>query len=227
MPIAKNNILVVEDDLELQKFLYTKLLESGYHVFAFSNGAKTLKFLKKTMPDIAILDMQLPDISGETICVELKKMYPNVPVIFLTAKSASQNVLHGFNLGADDYISKPFVVDELLARIKVRLKKDAKADYTILKVADLELNKKTFEVTRAKKKIPLTPKEFSLLEYLINNKNQVLTREQILGIVWQYNFDIESRVVDMYIGMLRKKIDEGFSKKLIHSVRGFGYSLKD
>lgn len=221
------SILIVEDDTDLRNFLRTSLLEKGYNVFVAGDGMTTLKILKKSAPDLAILDIELPDISGETLCLEIKKTYPEIHIIFLTAHDTTPNIIHGLDIGADDYITKPFVVDELLARIRVRLREDHKTDETMLTASDLTLNRKTYEVKRGNKSFSLTPKEFKLLEYLLINKNQVLSREQILTAVWQYHYDIESRVIDMYIGTLRKKIDAGFKEKLIHSVRGFGYSLKD
>lgn len=225
--VMSYSLLIVDDDTDLRNFLRTELLDKGYTVAVAGDGMTTLKILEKITPDLIILDIELPDISGETLCLEIKKTHPEILIIFLTARDTTPNVIHGLDIGADDYITKPFVTGELLARVRVRLRQDHKTDESILTVDDLTLNRKTYEVSRGKKSFSLTPKEFKLLEYLIINKNHVLSREQILTTVWKYNYDIESRVVDMYIGTLRKKIDSGFKKKLIHSVRGFGYSLKD
>lgn len=148
----------------------------------------------------------------------------NLPVIILTAKADAVDIVKGFNLGADDYVTKPYNFEELLARIRARLK-NTSSD-SLLKVADLELDAQTFEVRRAGKKIELTPKEFKLLEYLMANSGHVLSRDMILSRVWLYSPDIESRAVDVYIGYLRDKIDKQSAKKLIKSVRGFGYMLK-
>jgi DNA-binding response OmpR family regulator len=145
-------------------------------------------------------------------------------VIILTAKDNIQNIVEGFNLGAEDYITKPFDNEELLARIKARLKNNQTG---ILKVADLKLNTQTKEVSRQDKLIDLTKTEFNLLKYLLTNKNQVLSRDMILNHVWGYQDETNTRVVDVYIGYLRKKIDQEFDPKLIHSVRGFGYMLSD
>jgi DNA-binding response OmpR family regulator len=143
------------------------------------------------------------------------------------AKDTVADVVAGLNLGADDYVTKPFVADELLARISARLRNQNSAKDNKLKVDGLALDNKTFEVEREGKQIQLTPQEFKLLEYLMNNQGRILTREMILNRVWLYSPDIETRVVDVYMGYLRKKIDQDFEKKLLHSVRGFGYMIKE
>jgi DNA-binding response OmpR family regulator len=183
--------------------------------------------IKKSAPDIVILDLGLPDMTGESVCLEIRKNYPNLPVIILTAKDTVADVVAGLNLGADDYVTKPFVADELLARISARLRNQNGSKDNKLSVDGLELDNKTFEVVRDGKQIQLTPQEFKLLEYLMNNKGRILTREMILNRVWLYSPDIETRVVDVYMGYLRKKIDQDFDKKLLHSVRGFGYMIKE
>src|SRR5258706_775822 len=219
-------ILSVEDDADIQSYLQKNLLDKGYSVLIASTGTTALKVIENISPDLALLDVLLPDITGESLCIEIKKKYPDIPVIFLTAQDSPSNIVHGFDIGADDYITKPFELDVLLARIKVRLKKDKKIASDVIKAGDLVINRKTYEVKRSNKEIHLTPKEFKLLEYFINNPNIMLTREQILAVVWQYNFEVESRVVDIYTGTLRKKIDLGHKKKFIHSARGFGYMFK-
>jgi len=219
-----NKILVVEDDQSIQEFLKEYLLDNGYAVDTASDGVQALNSLKKAQPDLVLLDLGLPNVTGEAVCLEIRKKYPDLPVIILTAKDDVSDIVRGLNLGADDYITKPFVSEELLARIKARLRhgEDVK-----LQVADLELNNKTFEVKRSEKLIQLSPHEFKLLQYLISNKGRVLTREMILNRVWLYSYEVDTRVVDVYIGYLRKKIDSDFKKKLIHSVRGFGYMIKE
>ncbi len=147
-------------------------------------------------------------------------------MVILTAKDAVSDIVQGLNLGADDYITKPFVADEFLARLNARLRKQGATD-TILKIADLELNNKTLEVIRSGKRIQLTPQEFKLLQYLMTNKGRILTREMILNRIWLYSSEVETRVVDVYMGYLRKKIDSDFPKKLLHSVRGFGYVIRE
>ena len=219
-------ILVVEDDNGLQKYLKELLLDNGYAVQTVSDGIAALDYFKKTEPDLMVLDLGLPVMSGEAVCREIRKKYKDLPIIILTAKDSINDIVEGLNLGADDYMTKPFVADEFLARIKARLRKQSSND-TILKVADLELNSKTMEVKRSGKDIQLTPQEFKLLQYLMNNKGRILTREMILSRIWLYSSDVETRVVDVYMGYLRKKVDANAGKKLLHSVRGFGYVIKE
>jgi DNA-binding response OmpR family regulator len=221
-----HSIVLIEDDEGLQKYIRELLLENGYSVSVASTGVAARDLITKVNPDLILLDLGLPDISGETLCAEIKKNHPHLPVIILTAKSGVENVVQGLDLGADDYITKPFIADELLARMKARLRQNGQTE-TKLKIADLELDTETLEVKRDTKDIQLTPQEFRLLQYLMSNTNRVLTREMILNRLWLSSPDIETRVVDVYIGYLRKKIDSGFDKKLIHSVRGFGYTIKE
>lgn len=221
-----NKLLIVEDDLGLQKYLKELLLDNGYSIQTASDGIAALNFIFKVPPDLVILDLGLPNMSGESVCEEIRKKHPDLPVIILTAKDNIAEIVQGLNLGADDYITKPFVADELLARIKARLRRSGETDNK-LKVSDLELDNRNFQVRRGDKYIQLTPQEFKLLEYLMRNKDRVLTREMILNRVWLYSQDIETRVVDVYLGYLRKKIDAPFKRKLLHSVRGFGYTIKE
>lgn len=219
-------ILVVEDDKGLQKYLKELFLDNGYYVQVAEDGASALNFVQKLPPDLIILDLGLPNMSGEAVCMEIRKKYPDIRVVILTAKDGISDVVQGLDLGADDYMTKPFVADELLARIKARLRYRDGSD-TKIKVGNLELDNKTFEVRRDEKLIQLTPQEFKLLQYLMNNKGRILTREMILNRVWLYSPEIETRVVDVYMGYLRKKIDQTYPKKLLHSVRGFGYMIKE
>ena len=221
-----HTILVVEDDKGLQKYLKELLLDNGYAVHTASDGIAALEYFKKTEPDVVVMDLGLPTMSGEAVTQEIRKKHKDLPIIMLTAKDAISDVVQGLSIGADDYITKPFVADEFLARIKARLRKQSDTE-TVLKVVDLELDSKTMEVRRAGKQIQLTPQEFKLLQYLMSNKGRILTREMILSRIWLYSSDVETRVVDVYMGYLRKKIDSGFSKKLLHSVRGFGYVIKE
>lgn len=219
-------ILVVEDDTGLQKYLKELLSSEGFAVLSASDGIQALNSIQKLPPDLVLLDLTLPNMTGESVCLEIRKKYPKLRVIILTAKDGVADIVHGLNLGADDYMTKPFLADELLARVKARLRYQDGSDST-LKVGDLELDNNTFEVRRSEKGIQLTPQEFKLLQYLMNNKGRILTREMILNRVWLFSPEIETRVVDVYMGYLRKKIDSGCDKKLLHSVRGFGYMIKD
>jgi DNA-binding response OmpR family regulator len=219
-------VLIVEDDTGLQKYLKELLLENGYAVQSASDGIQALNWIEKSPPDVVILDLGLPNMSGESVCMEIRKKYPELRVIILTAKDGIADIVQGLSLGADDYMTKPFIADELLARIKARLRFTNGAD-AVLKIDDLELDNKSLEVKRDGKLIQLTPQEFKLLEYLMSNKGRILTREMILNRVWLYSPDIETRVVDVYMGYLRKKIDTGYDKNLLHSVRGFGYMIKE
>ncbi len=219
-----NKVLVVEDDQGIQEFLRELLLDNGFAAEVASDGVQALSLIKKSQPDLVLLDLGLPNLAGEAVCLEIRKKYPDLPIIILTAKDDVSDVVRGLNLGADDYITKPFVADELIARIKARLRH---SDEVKLIIADLELNNKTFEVKRSGTLIQLSPHEFKLLQYLISNKGRVLTREMILNRVWLYSYEVDTRVVDVYIGYLRKKIDADYKKKLIHSVRGFGYMIKE
>lgn len=220
-------ILVVEDDKGLQKYLKELLLDNGYSIKIAGDGIEALDTLTRTQPDLLVLDLGLPNMSGEAVCSEVRKKYPELPVIILTAKDSINDIVQGLNLGADDYMTKPFVADEFLARIKARLRRKDGSNEAVLEVADLKLNSKTLEVTRGDKQIQLTPQEFKLLQYLMNNKGRILTREMILNRIWLYSSDIETRVVDVYMGYLRKKVDSDYEKKLLHSVRGFGYVIKE
>lgn len=221
-----NKILIVEDDAGLQKYLKELFSDNQYLVQISSDGITALNTIAKSPPDLIILDLGLPNMSGESVLKEVRKKYQDLPVIILTARDNVSDIVQGLNIGADDYITKPFVADELLARAKARLRVGGEIDAK-LRVADLELDEKTLEIRRASKSIQLTPQEFKLLEYLMRNKGRILTREMILNRVWLYSQDIETRVVDVYMGYLRRKIDQGFEKKLLRSVRGFGYMIKE
>lgn len=219
-------MLIVEDDVGLNKYLKELLLDNGFSVQTSFDGIQALNLIQKLPPDLVILDLGLPNMTGEAVCTEIRKKYPGVSVIILTAKDGVSDIIQGLNLGADDYMTKPFVADELLARIKARLR-HVDGNQAKIRVGDLELDNETLEVQRDSKHIQLTPQEFKLLQYLMGNKGRILTRDMILNRVWLYSLDIETRVVDVYMGYLRKKIDQGFDKKLIHSVRGFGYMIKE
>ncbi len=218
-------IVVVEDEPSLLEYLQDILVNQRFTVHPVNKYTQAIALIEQVNPNLVLLDLSLPDIAGETVCAEVKKLFPRMPIIILTAKDDTKDIVAGLGLGADDYITKPFKTEELLARIQARLR-DPSSD-PVLRIGDLEMNTETFEVKRANKSIPLTQTEYTLLHYLLTNKNRVLTRDMILSSVWSYTPDVESRVVDVYIGYLRKKIDKGNTNKLIHSMRGFGYSVRD
>ncbi len=218
-------ILVIEDQKDLQNYLKEFLLDNDFLVLTANDGITGLNLLKRTLPDLVLLDLGLPNMDGESVCREIKKNWPGLKIIILTAKNDTLDIVHGLNLGADDYITKPFQLEELIARIKARLRHDTKNTPT-KSLEDLELNEETHEVKRNGINIDLTATEFKLLDYLMSNPGKVLTREMILSKIWSMAPDIESRSVDVYIGYLRRKIDSNSPKKLIQSVRGFGYTIK-
>lgn len=219
-------VLIVEDNQDIGQFLRDLLVDEGYAVELIRDGTEAIKTIERNRPDIVLLDLGLPNIGGETVCIEAKKIYPDLPVIMTTAKDGTNNIINGLDVGADDYLVKPFEGAELLARMKATLRAYHKKE-DVLQIADLKLNNTTMEVSRSGKKITLTAQEFKLLEYLMNNKGRVLSRDNILNRIWDSWSEVETRVVDVYIGYLRKKIDANYPKKLIVSVRGFGYSIKD
>ncbi len=218
-------ILIVEDDEAIRDCIKDILVENNYLVDTAEDGIQGLNLLNKQTPDLVILDLGLPKIAGESVLQEIKKTFSYLPVIILTARNNTQDVVNAFKLGADDYISKPFELEELVARVKVKLKDDSLNSK--ISIDGLTLDTQKVYVERDGKEVLLSPHEFKLLHYLMMNKGKVLSREMILNRIWQYSYDIDSRVVDVYIGYLRKKIDSGYKKKLINSVRGFGYVIKE
>jgi len=223
---VNKTLLIIEDDKNLQQYLQDLLIGEGYSVKALSDGIKALETIETIHPDLVVLDLVLPTVKGESVCKDIKKDYPDLPVIILTGKDTVSDKINALELGADDYITKPFIAEELILRIKARLKEN-RPDHNMVEIADLAMNMDSMEVKRGSRAISLTPQEYKLLETLVVNKDKVLSREALLNKIWPNSFDIETRVVDVYISYLRKKIDRGFRKKLIHSVRGFGYVLKD
>lgn len=220
------HLLVVEDDEALRGYLDEMLRSEGYVVTSVGAGQEALRSVEEHQPDLMLLDLSLPDMSGEDVCAEVKSHYPEIPVVFLTAKSSSVDQVRELRLGADDYITKPFTSDELIARLQARLRQRKKGQDPGT-ISGLKIDGATFQVRRGDRHIQLTPREYALLQCLMLNKGRVLTRDVILDQVWRDDQDVETRIVDVYIGYLRKKIDMGFRKKLIRSVRGFGYTLND
>src|SRR3989344_3531552 len=194
-----STILAIEDDKDLQQYLTEILRDLRYSVYTAATGSKGLKYLDKYNPDLILLDLNLPDIEGESLLTQIKKTHPNLPIIVLTGKDKTENITQNLNQGADDYVTKPFSSEELVARIRARLR-ETKDNSPILKAKDLTLNAETIEVKRAGKTIILTQTEFQLLKYLLENKNRVLSRDMILGHVWSAAPEVETRVEDVYIG---------------------------
>lgn len=217
-----STILIVEDDKILLDFLKRVLGEKGYVTLTTSHAAIVEEMISKHTPDLILLDLGLPDIRGESILISIKKRYPEIPVIVITAKNTTRDKVHTLEAGASDYVTKPFIIEELLARIYTHLKKQ---EQKVLSFHDLTINTATLEVQRSNMAILLTPTEFKLLTYFMQHQGTVLTRENILNHVWKYETDVNTRVVDVYIGLLRKKVCAGFPKKLIKTVPGFGYTL--
>jgi DNA-binding response OmpR family regulator len=222
------HILLVEDEVKLARFVELELTSEGYQVTVANDGMTGLSLARESTPDLAILDWMLPGLTGVEICRRLRATGSQIPIILLTAKDEISDRVTGLDAGANDYVVKPFSIEELLARIRAHLRRteEDKQDVDILQFEDLSLNRRTREIFRAKRSIELTAKEFDLLEYLMSNPRQVFTREQILEKVWGYDFVGDSNVIEVYIRYLRLKLEESNEKRLIHTVRGVGYTLR-
>jgi DNA-binding response OmpR family regulator len=221
----KMKILIVEDEPKVASFIKKGLEESQYDAEVAYDGLSGEKLALNYKFDLFILDIIIPGISGLELCKRLKRTFPGIPVLMLTALGTTDDKLSGFDAGADDYLVKPFEFRELLARVKVLLKKINQPFESInrLVAGDLELDLDKKSARRGNTHIELTAKEFSLLEYFMRNSGRVLSRNDIAEKVWDANFDFGTNVVDVYVNFLRKKIDKGFDKKLIHTKVGFGY----
>ena len=218
-------ILVVEDESGIAQFIRQGLSEAGYAVDVVGSGEEGLDYALAAEYDGVLLDILLPGMSGLHLLGEMRNRGIRVPVLFLTARDAVEDRVEGLNAGADDYLVKPFAFPELLARLRALLRRPPLQADTILRVDDLEMDTARREVRRAGRLIELSAREFTLLEYLLRHSNQVLTRTQIAEHVWNFDFYNESNVVDVYIGYLRRKLDRGHDRPLIHTVRGVGYRL--
>lgn len=222
-------ILVVEDEPKVASFIQKGLEEQTYEVEVAYDGFIGQRMAFSNPYDVIILDVNLPQINGFEVCRNIRKNNVRTPVLMLTAFGTTDDKLNGFDAGADDYLVKPFEFRELVARIKVLHKRssDHNQSGNLLKIADLELNLDEKSARRGGKKIDLTAREFALLEYFIRNKARVVSRVDIAEKVWEISFDTGTNVIDVYVNFLRKKIDRDFDKKLIHTVVGMGYMLKD
>jgi len=220
-------ILVIEDEKKVAKFLQQGLEEERYTVDVVHDGEAGSHLALTEKFDLIILDILLPKKDGITLLKEIRGKRISTPVLLLTAKSAIDDKVEGLDAGADDYLTKPFAFAELIARVRSLLRRGAAEKWTILEVADLQLDTVAHKAKRVDKVIELTGKEYALLEYFMRNVNRVLTRTLISEHIWNYNFDTGTNVIDVYMNHLRSKIDDGFDKKLLHTVRGVGYVLKD
>lgn len=226
----KYTILLVEDEKKLADTIQAGLNEHDYEVTIAYNGLDGKKMFNDNAYDLIILDINLPFINGYELCKLIRETDERVPIILLTAMNFTDNKIEGFELGADDYITKPFEFRELVARMKALLRRSdlrvEAEEEKILQIADLEMNLDNKEVKRSDKKIMLTAKEFQLLEYLLRNKEKVVSRTDIAKNVWEIDFDTQTNVIDVYVNFLRKKLDKDFEPKLIHTQVGMGYILK-
>ena len=219
-------ILIVEDEKKVAAFIKKGLEEETYAVDIAVDGEEGLYMGGQNQYDLIILDLMLPKINGLDILSNLRANKNGIPILLLTAKDSVEDKVKGLNLGADDYLTKPFAFSELLARIRVLLRRGNAESKTTLEIADLTLNLVSHKVRRGNEEIELTGKEYSLLEYFMRNQEKVLTRTMIAEHVWDYNFDTFTNVIDVYVNPLRKKIDKNFSTKLLHTLRGVGYVMK-
>ncbi|MGM0520024.1 MAG: response regulator [Campylobacterota bacterium] len=220
-------ILVVEDDIKIVNFLKKGLQEESYSVDYCLNGDEAIYLASVNIYDIILLDIMIPIKDGIEVCKEIRLNKINTPIIMLTAKNTTEDTIKGLDIGANDYLSKPFSFSELLARIRVQLRLKNENQTIILKIADLQIDLVKKCVHRAGKKIELTAKEFSLLEYLIRNKNSILSESVILSSLSNMEDTNISNIINVYIYRLRNKIDKPFKKKLIKTVRGMGFKISD
>jgi len=218
------NILLVQSDKDLSKYLKEHLISEGFGVDVVHKGVNAVDIIRVKRPDLVVLDWDLAGIKAESICSDIHVQFPTLPIITISSLEGKKNVLKAFSLGAVDYISKPFNVEELVVRIHARL--DVPQSNDTLKIADLIMNDKNKQVIRGNRRIRLSRKEYDLLKYLMVNRIRVLNRDMILSRVWDSVEFIEPRVVDVYIGYLRAKIDSKHKHKLIRTIRGFGYSIQ-
>ena len=220
-------ILVVEDEKHLNRIISEAVEDEGYSVDSCYNGVEALEYLACADYDVIILDIMMPKMNGLELVRRLRDRGDCTPVLFLTARDAVADRVEGLESGGDYYLTKPFDFQELMAVVRVMTRKYTGNRSNVYTIADLSLDSNTKTVTRAGKNIELTAKEFSLLEYMMRNKGVVLSREMIENNLWNYDYEGGTNVVDVYVGYLRKKMDTGFSQKLIHTVWGTGWVLKE
>ncbi|SNC63166.1 two-component system, OmpR family, response regulator [Kytococcus aerolatus] len=224
-------LLVVEDEPNIRELLATSLRFAGFTVHTAAQGSTALETAEEVQPDLLVLDVMLPDMDGFTITRRLRERGHEMPVLFLTARDSVDDKVKGLTVGGDDYVTKPFSLEEVVARIRAILRRsqtdgDTGAEDRVLAFEDLTLNEDTYEVTRAGRVVEVSPTEFNLLRYLMQNPNRVLSKTQILDHVWDYDFRGEIGIVESYISYLRRKIDSEGLPPLIHTKRGIGYVLR-
>jgi two-component system response regulator MprA len=218
----------VDDDTAIRTSLGRALRMENYDVELFEDGSSALRAIQLRAPDAIVLDLQLPDIDGLEVCRRIRRSGDTTPILMLTARNAVNDRVEGLDVGADDYLVKPFDLAELLARLRALLRRTSvgESDGAVLRFEDLTLNPQTREVHRGSRLIELTKIEFDLLELFLHHPRQVLTRDQILDLVWGYNFDSGTNSLAVYIGYLRRKLEEDDTPRLIQTVRGVGYALR-
>ena len=220
-------LLVVEDEENLRTVIRKRLMKEGYSVDACGDGQEALDYMAVSPYDTVILDIMMPKMSGMEVLKKMRAGGDQTPVLFLTAKDGIEDRVKGLDSGADDYLVKPFAFEELLARIRVMIRRQSDSASDEMTLADLTVDAGKHSVTRGGKAIELSAKEFAVLEYLMRHQGQVLSREQIEQHVWDFDYEGGSNMVDVYIRYLRRKLDEGHEKKLIHTVRGAGYVMRE
>ena len=220
-------ILIAEDEKDLNRILTSRLAAEHYSVDSCFDGEEALAYLESAEYDAAVLDIMMPKMDGLTVLKRMRKKNICTPVLLLTAKDSIEDRVSGLDTGANDYLVKPFAFEELLARIRVLLRKPADTPKTCYRVGDLEVHLDTHQVLRGQEEIKLSGKEFALLRYMVQNAGTVLSRDRLEEHLWNFDYAGGSNVIDVYIRYLRKKIDEGHDVKLIHTVRGAGYVLKE
>lgn len=219
-------ILIAEDEKDLNQILKARLTAEHYSVDSCYDGQEALDYLASAEYDAAVLDIMMPAVDGLAVLKRMRQRNDSTPVILLTAKDSIEDRVQGLDAGANDYLVKPFAFEELLARIRVLLRRPTETPKTCYRIADLELHLDTMRVTRGGKEVKLSGKEFALLRYMVQNEGIVLSRDRLEEHLWNFDYAGGSNVIDVYIRYLRKKIDEGREPKLIHTVRGAGYVLK-
>ena len=220
-------ILLIEDDVTIARLLKEGLEDESYAVDVAHDGSEGYRTASADEYDVIILDIMLPEMNGYEVCRALRKDGNKTPILMLTARDAERDIVEGLDTGADDYLAKPFSFDVLLARIRALLRRPNEKLEEILQVGDLKLDPSLKKVTRASQEITLTAKEYGVLEYLMRNKGKVLSKEQIISHVWDFDADVLPNNVELFIMFLRRKIDKPFKSKLIHTVSGFGYKLEE